>query len=147
VTLVGAEPAAQVQALARRDPRVTVTGAVPDVRPYLRRATLSACPLVYAVGMQGKILEAMASATPVLATPGALAAIGVRSGEEALQADGNETFSHEILRLLGDAALRRRVGDAGRARAVAEHGWNSVVARLEELYQGALARFRARGQG
>ena len=147
VTIVGAEPAATVEALGRRDARVTVTGAVPDVRPYLRRATLAACPLVYAAGIQNKVLEAMACGTPVVTSTDVARGLALKAADAVLQADDNAAFSHQILLLLDDAERRRRLGDAGRAQVAAAHDWNLVVARLEELYQGALARFRARGQG
>lgn len=145
VTIVGANPTASVRALARHE-GVEVTGGVDDVRPYLRRAALAVCPLVYAAGIQNKVLEAMACATPVITSPGAAAALGARAGQDLSVAADAPAFAREILRLLADAGTRERLGAAGRAHALARHDWNWVVGALEELYQDALARFR-RGPG
>jgi glycosyltransferase involved in cell wall biosynthesis len=53
-------------------------------------------------------------------------------------AQATEAFS----RLLADGELRRRMGEAGRARARAEFDWRVVVARYQELW-GELRRVRA----
>lgn len=66
--LVGASPASQVTALSSL-PGVEVTGTVPDVRPYLWDAAVSAAPLHTARGIQNKVLEAIAAGLPVVVTP------------------------------------------------------------------------------
>src|SRR5699024_4917517 len=66
--IVVARPTAAVRRLAGR-PGVTVTGRVPDVRPYLHHAALVVAPLRIARGLQNKVLEALAMDRPVLATP------------------------------------------------------------------------------
>ncbi len=72
--IVGSNPAPAVLALAR-EPGVLVTGRVPDVRPYLAHAQVVVAPLRLARGVQNKVLEAMAMARPVVATPNALQGI------------------------------------------------------------------------
>ena len=57
--IVGANPAAAVQALAAL-PGVHVTGRVADMRPYSRHADVVVAPLRIARGIQNKVLEAMA---------------------------------------------------------------------------------------
>jgi glycosyltransferase involved in cell wall biosynthesis len=65
LTLVGANPTAAVREL-RNEPKVEVTGTVPDVRPYYRDAVASIVPLHTGGGTRLKILEAMASGVPVV---------------------------------------------------------------------------------
>lgn len=67
--VVGASPTAQVQALASDEARVTVTGAVPDVRQYLWDAAVAVAPLWIARGVQNKVLEAVAAGLPCVVTP------------------------------------------------------------------------------
>jgi glycosyltransferase involved in cell wall biosynthesis len=140
VTIAGAAPAPRVRALARREERVRVTGGVPDIRPYLGRAAVAACPLVYAAGIQNKVLEAMACATPVVASSEACDALGVRPGVHLLQADGATAFAGAVLRLLGDEDLRRRLGRSGREYVEAQHDWGAVTERLEDVYARVLRR-------
>src|SRR5262249_31571633 len=68
VWLVGRRPTAAVQRLGEV-PGVCVVGQVPDVRPYVARAALAVVPLRIARGVQNKVLEAMAMARPVVASP------------------------------------------------------------------------------
>ena len=77
--IVGASPAPGVQALAAL-PGVTVTGRVPDVRPYLAHAAAAVAPMRIARGIQNKVLEAMAMARPVVVTPDALEGIAAHPG-------------------------------------------------------------------
>lgn len=135
LTIVGESLPARLRALAaRHGPRVRLTGAVPDVRPYLASATVALAPLVYAAGIQNKVLEAMAMATPVVASPAACAALEARDGEHLLVAHDAEEFAASIERLLGDGALCARIGRGGRSYAMAHHDWNTVASRLELLY-------------
>ncbi len=55
-----------------------VTGYVDDIRPYLDGACVAVAPMQVAVGVQNKILEAMAMGLPVVATPLATRALGAR---------------------------------------------------------------------
>jgi glycosyltransferase involved in cell wall biosynthesis len=136
VEIVGQAPPAEVRALAERHaPRVTVTGYVPDVRPHLWSAAVAAAPIVYGVGTQNKVLEAMACAAPVVATPQAVSALQTRAGEAVLVAEGAEGLAAEILRLLDDEALRRRLAEAGHRYVVQHHHWGTISAVLEEHYR------------
>jgi polysaccharide biosynthesis protein PslH len=67
--IVGASPTPAVQALASDEARVTVTGAVPDVRQYLWDAVVAVAPLWIARGVQNKVLEAVAAGLPCVVTP------------------------------------------------------------------------------
>ena len=63
--IVGKDPTSAVQALGKQ-PNITVTGSVPDLRPYLAQAAIAVSTVRYGVGIQNKVLEAMAMATPVV---------------------------------------------------------------------------------
>ncbi len=136
VEIVGNSPPRELAALASRlAPRVIVTGYVDHVPPYLCAATVAVAPMAYGAGVQNKILEAMACATPVVATPQATAALEVRAGSDLLVADSNSGMAGEILRLLADAALRHKVGLNGRSYVVEHHNWDRIATRLEGIYQ------------
>ncbi len=65
--LVGNNPAEAVKNL-NDPPHVYVTGAVPDIRPFLFHANLAVVPLRIGGGIRLKILEALALGCPVLST-------------------------------------------------------------------------------
>ncbi|MDB5962033.1 MAG: sugar transferase, partial [Massilia sp.] len=130
--IVGARPAAAVQALAKLE-GVHVTGTVPDVRPYIAFAQVAVAPLRIARGIQNKVLEAMSMATPVVASSEALEGIDAVHGTEVIRADGAAAFEDIIAALFGpDAHTRAAIGAAARARVEQRYSWSSNLARLEE---------------
>lgn len=140
--IVGQAPSAPVKRLAA-DPRVNVTGYVPDMRTFLARAAVAACPMPYGAGIQNKVLEAMACATPVVGSGGAMRALAVRNGQDALVADTPAEFAASILRLLDEPALARRIGAAGRAYVERAHNWADAAVRLEHEYGRAQALWKS----
>jgi sugar transferase (PEP-CTERM/EpsH1 system associated) len=135
---VGARPGARVRALARIK-GVTVTGTVPDVRPFLAHAALALAPLRVAHGMQNKVLEAMAMQKLVLATPQALAGLSVCPGVELLAADGAPQFAGQLRAALG-AGPWGEMARAARARVMQAYGWQANLAPLAALFDGAPLR-------
>jgi sugar transferase (PEP-CTERM/EpsH1 system associated) len=132
--IVGSRPATQVQALATLA-GVHVTGAVPDIRPYLAHARLAVAPLRIARGVQNKVLEAMAMAKPVVASIQALEGITANIGEEALLARGRAEFIATISTLLQHPQYN--IGQAARARILADYTWERNLARVDELLSPA----------
>jgi polysaccharide biosynthesis protein PslH len=143
VQIVGSAPTEAVRALEKRYPdRVEVTGMVPDLRPYLQTATLAVAPIRYGVGIQNKVLEAMACGAPVVATAQAVSALRARLGEELLAADREEDFAVAVLQLLGDENLRDRLGQAGRIYVEEYHDWEKIAGLLEDINIEEIDRFR-----
>jgi sugar transferase (PEP-CTERM/EpsH1 system associated) len=140
--IVGADPSPAVRKLGDI-PGVTVTGSVPDVRPYVRRSAAMVAPLNIARGTQNKILEAMAMGVPVVSS--AVAAGGVDAVAEAhlLVADSPETYARALLRIMNDSVERDRLSRAGRERMLAKHDWDSSMVRLD----GIIARCMQKGAG
>lgn len=106
--LVGAKPTARVLGLASDANGIEVTGAVPDVRPYLWSAALAAVPLRTARGVQNKVLEALAAGLPVLVSSVVSAGLppAVAPGPRVM--DSNEEFARAILEWLDLTPERRR---------------------------------------
>jgi sugar transferase (PEP-CTERM/EpsH1 system associated) len=129
LTIVGAKPAREVLALV--GPRVTVTGRVDDVRPYIAHAAVVVAPSRFGRGIQNKVLEAMAMARPVVASPQAYEGIRAAPGRDLLVADGGREMAQAVVDVL-DA---RHVGLAEAARRAMErnHSWQSSLAKLDEL--------------
>ncbi len=138
LTIVGANPTRAVRDLAKR-PGVSVTGTVPDVRPFVRGAAVAVAPLSVARGTQNKILEAMALGVPVVASDLAGRGFDATPEEHFLTAASAEDFAAQTLRLLGDAAERRRYAEAGRARMEDHHSWAAAMRRLDDVVEKCLA--------
>ena len=131
--IVGSRPSPQVQALAQL-PGVSVTGTVPDVRPYIRHATAAVAPLRIARGIQNKVLEAMAMAAPTVVSPQALEGIDAVPGAELVLADGAPAWIAALTALLArsNQDMSREMGCAARARVEHHYSWPSNLACIEE---------------
>jgi len=131
--IVGKDPTREVRALAHV-PGVQVTGSVPDLRPHLSRAAVAVAPLPYAVGIQNKVLEAMACGIPVVASPEAAGGLGARPGVEILLAADPGAFARSVIRLLQNRSERRQMGSAGRNFVETHHDWQHITTDLETMY-------------
>jgi polysaccharide biosynthesis protein PslH len=136
--LVGKDPTPELQALVK-NPAIEVTGTVADIRPYLRKAALAVAPLTYGTGIQNKVLEAMACATPVVTTPQAISALGVTPGVDVQVGRNPQELSQQILELLGNPHQRETLGWNGRSYVECNHRWDNIVSHLEEVYNGGLS--------
>ncbi len=137
VVLVGKDPPGELLQIAQNEPRVKVTGYVPDIRPYLRQASVAVAPLLYGAGIQNKVLEAMACATPVVANSQAVSAISAIRGQDILVEDTTSGLAQAVIKLLNDPVLRAEIGRNGRQYVITYHDWNNVAAHLESIYLDA----------
>ncbi|MFD6311347.1 glycogen synthase [Streptomyces nigra] len=109
----------------------------PEVIQLLTHATVFVCPSVYEpLGIVN--LEAMACGTPVVASRvGGIPEV-VEDGVTGLLVPLDDDFESGLARALdavaGDPEAARRMGEAGRERAVGEFGWDAVARRTVRLY-------------
>ncbi|MEO7271857.1 MAG: TIGR03087 family PEP-CTERM/XrtA system glycosyltransferase [Vicinamibacterales bacterium] len=138
--LVGMHPTAAVRALTS-DSTVRVTGAVPQVQPYLWRSAVAAAPLQLARGIQNKVLEALAAGLPCVVTPQVLEGLpeAVRPGCRV--ATQPAEFARALIELLELPAAERRATAA--AAELSRLGWGQQLAPMLDLVrQAADVRFR-----
>ena len=138
--IVGADPSPEMRRLGEL-PGVTVTGSVPDVRPFVRKSALMVAPLNIARGTQNKILEAMAMGVPVVTSRVAAGGVDAESVTHFLVADTPEEYSGAILRVLDDPAERQRLAIAGRQRMLSNHAWPHSMERLDQIIDRCITNF------
>lgn len=129
--IVGMRPTPAVLSLAR-DPRVTVTGLVPDVRPYLQHACVVVAPLRVARGIQNKVLEGMAMARPVVVSAAAATGLPGRGGIDFEVAAEPSEFARYALAAM-EPSRGGDLGRAARACVMATCGWTASLAQFEGL--------------
>jgi sugar transferase (PEP-CTERM/EpsH1 system associated) len=132
--VVGRNPGRSVEDLGRAA-GFEVTGYVPDVRPWLAQATVAVVPLRIAAGIQTKILEAMASGLPVVATPRAVQGLLTEVAHIVETAETAADLAAKVVRLLRDPQLARQQGLEGRRRVAAEYSWECALERLLQLIE------------
>ena len=127
--IVGRSPTPEVLALAGEG--ISVTGTVPDVRPYLQHASVVVAPLRIARGIQNKILEAMSMERPVIASSECAGGVDAEKGKELLTASTADEFIEQILALLGDNERSNAIGLAARRRVVANYSWEAHLSAID----------------
>ncbi len=116
------------------------TGFVDDIRPEVLAGDVSIIPLRVGSGTRLKAFEAMALGRPVVSTALGVEGLAVVPDEHCLVADTAEAFAAQILRLLADARLRRRL--SGSARDLLERcfSWQSIGRQFESICQRTIDR-------
>lgn len=138
--IVGADPSAEMRQLGEL-PGVTVTGSVPDVRPFIRKSALMVAPLNIARGTQNKILEAMAMGVPVVTSRIAAGGVDALAEDHFLVSDTPPEYANAIFRLIEDPAERQRLSQAGRERMLSHHAWPRSMVRLDGIIARATRNF------
>ena len=124
--IVGRNPPAQVQKLSKHI-RITVSGSVPDVRPYLRNARVVVAPLQIARGVQNKVLEALAMAKPVVASLKAMEGIDrPQKGLAISISDAKDEFATYVV----DALRNTPDSLMNRDYVLENYAWKAKLARL-----------------
>ena len=134
--LVGARPTRTLRTL--RSFGIEVTGEVADIGADLRSSTIAVCPIRTGTGIQNKVLEALASGTPLISTTLGNAGVGGVAERDLLIADDPAAFATHVVALFDDAARRTRLASAGRAFVVATHDWATHIRALEDAYARAI---------
>lgn len=137
--IIGSEPSKVVRKLAS-EPEVVVTGYVKDVRPFLRKAAVSVCPMRVGAGIQNKILESMAIGTPVVSTPEGVEGIEVNPGQEILVSNSSSDFAQKVTELIQNRALRRSISLNARRLVEKKYTWEITLNQLEHIITEVVGR-------
>jgi glycosyltransferase involved in cell wall biosynthesis len=134
LTILGKNPPADFLQMAAENPGViTVTGYVPELKPYMEQAALMVIPVRAGSGMRVRILEALALAMPLVTTTVGLEGIDAQPGEEVLVADTAEDFAAQVIRLMGDEDLQVKLAENGRRLAERFYDWRVVLTKLDQV--------------
>lgn len=132
--IAGAEPTRAVSRLDQHE-GVEVLGFVDSIAECLQHATISVCPLQSGAGIQNKVLEAMATGTPVVATP--IAVEGIPGGEDGVHyvvGDEAKEFAAHVSDLLTRSDFRIRLGDQARQFMEENYTWEAQVDKMLEKF-------------
>ncbi|MFN5598036.1 MAG: glycosyltransferase family 4 protein [Gemmatimonas sp.] len=135
LTVIGRAPPPSIQALARNDDQVKVTGFVNDVRPYIAEASAYLCPIRQGGGTRLKILDALAMGIPLVATRHAVEGLGLIDGRDYLEANTEHDMHRALTRLDNDPALSYSLSLNGRTTVAARFAWDVVSRPLLELLE------------
>jgi sugar transferase (PEP-CTERM/EpsH1 system associated) len=134
--VAGARAGAALRRLAAEG-ALDLLGYLPDVRDAYRRAAVFVAPYRVFQGVPNKVLEALASGLPVVATPGAVPGLAGAAAGGVIVAEGADALARGVAGLLDAPAERDRRGAAGREWMLKEHRWEDCVTALERLLEAS----------
>jgi glycosyltransferase involved in cell wall biosynthesis len=141
LTVVGGGAPSSVRKLG--GPRVTLTGRVDDVRPFMARAGVVITPLRAGGGTRHKVLDALSMGKAVVSTTLGAEGIEVVNREHLIMVDDPDEMADRILDVMSDASLRDRLALAGRALMLERYGWDAAALRLEAFHDEVAGAHRA----
>lgn len=120
---------------------VTLTGFVPSVHQYLQKSAVAIAPMQSGSGIQNKVLEAMATGIPVVATSYGIGSLPVESGKHLLVANNPDDFAQAVICLLHNQALGNELVINARNLIEQEFTWEGAVENLQIIYRKAIQQF------
>lgn len=119
---------------------ITLTGFVPDVKPYIRAADVYVAPLRAGSGTRFKLLEALALQKRIVSTSIGAEGLGIISGVHLLVADTAASFSRAVLTLIENDTLGEKLTRNGRTFVTDNFDWKNIIPRVEMAYELARAQ-------
>ncbi len=132
--VVGSRPQKRILNLGR-EPGITVTGYVKDLRPAYAACDVFVAPMLTPGGIFNKIVDAMGAGRPVVTTSLGNEGLGAPVDEAVCVADEAVRFADLTVALLHDPALWDRIASGGRRHVQRIYRWDDNVSRLEALFE------------
>jgi glycosyltransferase involved in cell wall biosynthesis len=134
--IVGQKPHPRLAKLTGM-PDVTLTGWVPDVKPFLFGAKIFIMPFRVGSGTRLKLIEALAAGRAVVSTPVGVEGFPVVDGRDLLLGETEREFAEHIVDLLDNPQTRTALGSAG-LRFAQSYDWRLVVPQFQAVYDNLI---------
>ncbi len=141
LALVGRNPPDDLRRLVAATPGVDLFADVADVRPHLARCGMMVVPLRIGGGSRLKILEALATATPVVSTRIGAEGLELESGRHLVVTDGVAELTSAILSEINDPERARMRAESGRQMVLDLYDWDILADKLERIWINCIAAF------
>jgi glycosyltransferase involved in cell wall biosynthesis len=141
LTLVGGGIADWLRDLDQ--PRVEVTGPVPDVVPYLTRSWAMPIPLRAGGGTRLKVLEGLAVGLPIVSTGKGVEGLDLRPEHEFLIAESPREFCTQLERLRDDPSVAAALVQNGRATVREQFSLTAAAEAVESAIDRLAAPTRS----
>jgi glycosyltransferase involved in cell wall biosynthesis len=132
VAVAGRMPPKQIVERAANDPLLTVTGTVPDIRPYLWNSAAAIVPLRIGGGTRLKVYEAMAAKIPVVSTSIGVEGLPLTPGRHYLLADDPGAFAKQCLALLSSPREREDLAGQAWSLVSSRFSWEQAARHFEQ---------------
>ncbi len=129
----GASPNKRV--LNLKSDNVIISGWVEDIRINFARSKILVAPMQISIGLQNKLLEAMAMQLPCITSTLANNALGAKHNEQIIVADAPEQYAQYIIELLQNEIKAKQIAVNGYNFVINNFNWQKTTAVLEQLFK------------
>lgn len=131
--IVGQKPHERLAGL-NGQANITLTGWVESMLPYWKGATIAVMPFRIGSGTRLKIIEAMASETPIVSTSVGAEGFPVTHGKEVILVNEAQEMATAVLELLENKTKQDALKEEG-LTFVQHYDWRQIIGRFNILYQ------------
>jgi glycosyltransferase involved in cell wall biosynthesis len=133
VLISGATPVKRVTELASE--KVVISGWVDDIRENFAKSRILVAPMQISIGLQNKLLEAMAMNIPCVTSRLANNALGAIPNEQIMVAEKPEEYARIIIDLLQNESKANKIAQNGHKFALLNFNWKYTTDKLEKLFR------------
>ncbi len=133
--VVGNAPTPKIVEYQKSDSSIKVTGGIPDIRDAFNGAHILVAPVFSGKGTRYKILEAMASQTPIVASKIAVEGLGLKEGKHVLTSNTADGMAKAAIKLLQDKKLRDKLAENGKSFVSDRYDWREISTKLDTIYK------------
>lgn len=132
--IVGFSPTKKIMSYAANH-TIEVLGGIDDIRDAFATAHVLLAPIRSGKGTRYKVLEAMITGTPVVATNLAVEGINLTANSQVLTADTPQELAQLTVKLLKNTRLQQTLAEAGKSLVRTNYSWNIIAKHLDDVYK------------
>ncbi len=137
--IVGRNPPEWLRRRITAMPGVELHANVPDIRPFLAECSLLVVPLRIGGGSRLKILEALASGTPVVSTRIGAEGLRLEAGHDLLVVEDIDGLKNALIMALRQPNFVEAQSERGREKVIEHYDWDRLVEQLEQVWRQCAA--------
>jgi glycosyltransferase involved in cell wall biosynthesis len=141
--LVGRNPPEALRREAAGREGVELFASVPDVRPYLARCGVLVVPLRIGGGSRLKILEALASGTPVVSTRVGAEGLCLEAGRDLTVVEDIDDLVGALIAAVREPEAVEAQAARGREQVLRHYDWDALAGQLERVWLECAAEAEA----
>lgn len=133
--IVGNSPSQTVLNYANVQTGISITGNIPDIRDAFASADILIAPVFSGKGTRYKVLESLASGTPIVATSTAVEGLGLTPGVHVEIGDTAQSLAAKAVDLLHNPKRRLQMAEAGVSFLTKKYDWPIIAKKLDIIYR------------
>lgn len=117
-----------------KDGKISVRSDIEDIRDAYGQADVMLAPVMNGKGTKYKILESMATHTPIVASPIAAEGLNMINGEHALIANNKTELAKNTIKVLKNKRFASKLERNAFELLRQNYGWKNITSKVNDIY-------------